>query len=176
MLQPLSHSTLASITCHYASSAYPRRNYKFGQILSRFLSFTLPFANTNDHHGTSSYVIQRCIIVDQHPLHRELPSTSQRSSSTPIDQHTLFNDLASSVIPFVSSCTIHEQDKLTCHPYRPPLPSSTTTQSTILTWRGHIDHGNWYMVYWSRGMNTRFCSHQHMSRQHVQNLFDQGSS
>src|SRR6266481_182270 len=54
---PLSRSTLASITRHYASSAYPRRDYKFGQILSRFLSFTLPFANTNDHHGTTSYII-----------------------------------------------------------------------------------------------------------------------
>src|SRR6266481_5935025 len=99
----VSCSTLASITCHYASSAYPHRDYKFGQILSRFLSFTLPFTDTNDHHGTSSYVIQQCIIVSQHPLHRELPSTSQRSSYTPIDQHTPFNDLASSVIPFISS-------------------------------------------------------------------------
>src|SRR6266481_3945946 len=54
---PVSRSTLASITRHYASSAYPRRDYKFGQILSRFLSFALPFADTNDHHGTTSYVI-----------------------------------------------------------------------------------------------------------------------
>src|SRR6266481_7668959 len=53
----ISCSTLASITRHYASSAYPRRDYKFGQILSRFLSFALPFADTNDHHGTISYVI-----------------------------------------------------------------------------------------------------------------------
>src|SRR6266481_5745403 len=44
--RPLSRSTLASITRHYASSAYPRRDYKFGQILSRFLSFALPFADT----------------------------------------------------------------------------------------------------------------------------------
>src|SRR6266481_1409018 len=101
------------------------------------------FANTNDHHGTSSYVIQHCIIVDQHPLCRELPSTSQRSSSAPIDQHTPFNNFTSSVIPFVSTHTIHEQDKLTYDPYQPPLPSSTMTQSTILTWRGYIDHGNW---------------------------------
>src|SRR6266481_5320075 len=53
----ISRSTLASIIRHYASSAYPRRDYKFGQILSRFLSFALPFADTNDHHGTTSYVI-----------------------------------------------------------------------------------------------------------------------
>src|SRR6266481_2829867 len=163
----LLHSTLASITCHYASSAYPRRDYKFGQILSRFLSFALPFADTNDHHGTSSYIIQCHIIVDQHPLHRELPSTSQRNSSTPIDQHTPFNNLASSVITFVSSHTIHEQFKLTCHPYRSPLPSLTMTQSTISTWRGCINHGNWYTVYWSRGTNTCICLHHHMSRRHV---------
>src|SRR6266481_6823389 len=80
--------------------------------------------------------------------------------------------LTSSIITFISSRTIHEQGKLTYHPYRPSLPSSTMTQSTILTWRGHIDHGNWYMVYWSRGMNTCFCLHQHMSRRHVQYLFD----
>src|SRR6266481_2441940 len=53
---PLSRSTLASITCHYASSAYPCRDYKFGQILSQFLSFALPFADTNDHHGTIPYI------------------------------------------------------------------------------------------------------------------------
>src|SRR6266481_2179956 len=117
----------------FASSAYPHRDYKFGQILSRYLSFALPFADTNDHHGTTSYVIKCCIIVDQHPLHRELPSTSQRSSSAPIDQHTPFNDPTSSIIPFVSARTIHEQFKLTCHPYRSPLPSSMATQSTIST-------------------------------------------
>src|SRR6266481_2623572 len=103
MQHALSRSTLASITRHYASSAYPLRDYKFGQILSQFLSFALPFADTNDHHGTSSHVIQQRIIVDQHPLHRELPSTSQTSSYIPIDQHNPLNDLASSVIPFVSS-------------------------------------------------------------------------
>src|SRR6266481_6349951 len=103
----LSCSTLASITHHYASSTYPRRDYKFGQILSRFLSFALPFADTNDHHGTSSYVIQSCIIVDQHPLRQELPSTSQKSSSAPIDHHTPFNNPASSVIPFISTITQH---------------------------------------------------------------------
>src|SRR6266481_6089465 len=54
---PVSRSTLASIIRHYASSTYPHRDYKFGQILSRFLSFALPFADTNDHHGTTSYVI-----------------------------------------------------------------------------------------------------------------------
>src|SRR6266481_2007474 len=172
----VSRSTLASITRHYASSAYPRRDYKFGQILSRFLSFALPFADTNDRHGTSSYVIQSRIIVDQHPLCRELPSTSQRSSYAPIDQHTPFNDSTSSVITFISSRTIHEQDKLTYDPYQPPLPSSTMTQSTISTWRGYINHGNWYTVYWSRGTNTHFCLHHYMSRWHIQYLFDQSSS
>src|SRR6266481_360965 len=171
----VSRSTLASITHHYASSAYPRRDYKFGQILSRFLSFALPFADTNDHHGTTSYVIQCRIIVDQHPLRRELPSTSQRSSSAPIDQHTPFNDLASSVIPFVSARTIHEQDKLTYDSYRSPLPSSTTTQSTISPWRGYIDPRTWYAVYWSRGTNARICSHHDTSRRHVPHLFNQSS-
>src|SRR6266481_4763054 len=171
----VSRSTLASITHHYASSAYPHRDYKFGQILSRFLSFALPFTDTNDHHGTSPYVIQRRIIVDQHPLRRELPSTSQRSSSAPIDQYTPFNDSTSSDITFVSARTIHEQCKHTCHLYRSPLPSSTTTQSTISTWRGYIDPRTWYTVYWSRGMNARICSHHDTSRRHVKNLFDQSS-
>src|SRR6266481_1061004 len=171
----VSRSTLASITHHYASSAYPRRDYKFGQILSQFLSFALPFANTNDHHGTSSYVIQCRIIVNQHPLHRELPSTSQRSSSAPINQHTLFNNFTSSIIPFISAHTIHEQDKLTYDPYQPPLPSSTMTQSTISTWRGYINLGNWYTVYWSRGTNAHICLHHDTSRRHVPYLFDQSS-
>ena len=109
---PVSCSTLASITRHYASSAYPRRDYKFGQNLSWFLSFALPFADTNDHHGTSSYIIQQCIIIDQHPLHWELPSTSQVSPYTTVDQH----------IPIYNFTSL----LLSSHSY-PPIPSMNKT-------------------------------------------------
>src|SRR6266481_4168461 len=68
------------------------------------------------------------MIIMEHPLMSYNVASSStsihciknypvQSSYAPIDQHTPFNDLASSIITFISSRTIHEQFKLTCHPY-----------------------------------------------------------